>query len=579
MTKSFKISLLIIVGGWINILCGMLCAQNLPNPQQQNFDYYYYDAERTLLKGEIDNGTALLQHCLFLQPNNAAANFLMGAVYAAIDSVDLALKHYAIAIKNDPATWQYAENYISILADKQNYKEIERVVKTYLRIDPTNAEALRIKALVHVQKGAYSQAIRTYNMLERIQGISEMTSIEKFKLYMATKKEKKAMMEIDKLIAEFPTEYRYQVLRGQLYLGMKMPEKAYESYLYVLEKSPENPYVHIALADFHTQKGEPQKASERILTALQSKYLDLNTKLEIYGQYKASFKNLADKQDELENMLKGLCEDYPFDEAVYIAYALFLEESNNTDRALLQWKNAVSINPKNREVWVEILTIYSKKEDYASIITEAEKAHDALLEESIFLYYKAMAHNMLKEFSVALDVCTKAITLCKPEEWGLQAHLWGMKGNILQDMGDLPATLEAYEVATKMLPEDMMLANNYAYFLSMEGKDLKKAERLSQRTINEDPENAVYLDTYAWILHLQGYHSLAKFYIERAIKNCPEQEIDHPVTYYEHYGYILLKNNQEEKAIQAWKKAVEFGTKDPYIIQTIQNLSNEDNPQ
>ena len=152
-----------------------------------------------------------------------------------------------------------------------------------------------------------------------------------------------------------------------------------------------------------------------------------------------------------------------------------------------------------------------------------------------------------------------------------------MKGNILQEMGDLTSTLEAYEIATKILPDDMMLINNYAYFLSMEGKDLKKAERLSQRTINEDPENAVYLDTYAWILHLQGYHSLAKFYIERAVKNC--QETENPVTYYEHYGYIMLKNNQEDKAMQAWKKAVELGTKDPHIIETIQNLPHEDNIQ
>ena len=577
MKQFCKIFLLSIVGGCINILYGKLCAETLPIPQQQNFDYYYYDAERALLNGEIDNGTALLEHCLFIQPNNAAANFLMGAIYASIDSVDLALKHYSIAIKNDPAAWQYAENYISLLADKQDYKEIERIVKTYLKFDPTNAEALRIKALSYVQKGAYSQAIRTYNTLERIQGINEMTSIEKFKLHMAMKKNKKAMNEIDRLIEEFPAEYRYQVLRGQLYMGQKMPEKAYESYLYVLEKSPENPYVHIALADYHKQQGEPQKASERILTALQSKHLDVNTKLEIYGQYKASLKNLADKQEELENMLKGLCEDYPFDEAVYIVYGLFLEENKRIDSALLQWKNAVSVNPKNREVWIQILTIYSQKDDYKSIITEAEKAHNALPEESIFLYYKAVAYNMLNNSSLALELCTQAIALCKPEEWRLQAHLWGMKGNILQEMGDLTSTLEAYEIATKILPDDMMLINNYAYFLSMEGKDLKKAERLSQRTINEDPENAVYLDTYAWILHLQGYHSLAKFYIERAVKNC--QETENPVTYYEHYGYIMLKNNQEDKAMQAWKKAVELGTKDPHIIETIQNLPHEDNIQ
>jgi hypothetical protein len=41
----------------------------------------------------------------------------------------------------------------------------------------------------------------------------------------------------------------------------------------------------------------------------------------------------------------------------------------------------------------------------------------------------------------------------------------------------------------------------------------------------------------------------------------------------------MLKNNQEDKAMQAWKKAVELGTKDPHIIETIQNLPHEDNIQ
>lgn len=562
-----------MLGGWINLLSCVSYAQNLSPVQQQNFDYYFYEAERTLQAGEIDKGTALLQHCLSMQPHNAASNFLMGAIYASMDSIDLALKYYSIATQHDPAAWQYAENYISLLADKQDYNEIERVVKTYLRLDPIHTEALRVKALCHVQRGAYKKAVKTYNTIETINGISEMTSIEKFKLHMAMKKNKKAMNEIDRLIEEFPTEYRYQVLRGQLYMGQKMPEKAYESYLYVLEKSPENPYVHIALADYHKQQGEPQKATERILTALQSKYLDLNTKLEIYGQYKSSLKNLADKQDELENMLKGLCEHYPFDEAVYIVYALFLQENQRLDSALIQWKNAVAVNPKNYEVWVEILTLHSQQDDYTSIIREAQAAHNALPQEALFLYYEAVAHNMTNNEVAALRACEEAISLCTSEQWRLKAHLWGLKGNIHHNNGDLQATLTAYEAATDLYPDDMMLINNYAYFLSLEGKDLKKAERLSQRTINEDPENAVYLDTYAWILHLQGYDSLAKFYIERAINNC--QEVENPVTYYEHYGYIMLKNKQEAKAMEAWKKAVELGTKDTFIIETIHNLTHE----
>ena len=80
-----------------------------------------------------------------------------------------------------------------------------------------------------------------------------------------------------------------------------------------------------------------------------------------------------------------------------------------------------------------------------------------------------------------------------------------------------------YKRILEIAPYNLMVLNNYAYHLATHGGDLKEAERMSAITIREEPDNAVYLDTYGWILHLQGQDSLAKFYLQKALQNTPEE--------------------------------------------------------
>ena len=54
------------------------------------------------------------------------------------------------------------------------------------------------------------------------------------------------------------------------------------------------------------------------------------------------------------------------------------------------------------------------------------------------------------------------------------------------------------------------MLNNYAYYLSEEGRSLRKALKMSRRTIELEPDNPTFLDTCGWILHLLGRSEEAK---------------------------------------------------------------------
>jgi tetratricopeptide (TPR) repeat protein len=95
--------------------------------------------------------------------------------------------------------------------------------------------------------------------------------------------------------------------------------------------------------------------------------------------------------------------------------------------------------------------------------------------------------------------------------------------------------------------------NNYAYYLSLEGQHLDKAERMISKVIEFEPFEPTYLDTYAWVLFKRERYFEAIFVMEQALNNSKEPS----GTLYEHYGDILYKNGQTEKALEYWKKAVE----------------------
>ena len=112
--------------------------------------------------------------------------------------------------------------------------------------------------------------------------------------------------------------------------------------------------------------------------------------------------------------------------------------------------------------------------------------------------------------------------------------------------------------------------NNYAYNLSLDKSDLAKAERLSAKTIEKEPRNSTYLDTYAWIFYQQGNYSLAKFYMERAISYLTAEQ--NAGVYYDHYGDILwMTRTNDEKALENWKKAWNAGVQTDELKQKIEN--------
>lgn len=97
------------------------------------------------------------------------------------------------------------------------------------------------------------------------------------------------------------------------------------------------------------------------------------------------------------------------------------------------------------------------------------------------------------------------------------SDLYAMKGDLYhQEKADSEA-FSCYEVSLKYNNDNALVLNNYAYYLCQNGnkKDLRRAKRMSERSLEFAPENESYLDTYGYILYLMGdYQESRKVFIK-----------------------------------------------------------------
>lgn len=123
---------------------------------------------------------------------------------------------------------------------------------------------------------------------------------------------------------------------------------------------------------------------------------------------------------------------------------------------------------------------------------------------------------MREDHSTVLSECEQLIQM-QPGDTAQIVTCLSIIGDTLHSMGDWRKAYKTYEKALKLDPRNCPVLNNYAYYLSLQKRRLCKAERMSKITIDEQPDNATYLDTYGWILYLRRKAEKAKPYFKHAM--------------------------------------------------------------
>ena len=544
-------------------------------------EYIFLEAEKQRNMGRDDAFHHLLQYAHSLDPENSAIAYYLGysRLMKSNLSVSDSLFSSSLRMMRKHVDAHPEDKYEAMLYANGNMianqvQEGLRVLKIQAERNPHNVEVQLSIADAYARLEDYRNAIAAYDSVQQWQGQSVQLSARKVRAYQALNDTVGAIGEMRLLLATAPRNVDYNLAMGNMLLMFGERDSALTYYDKAQQYEPENGATYLAKAQFYNAIGDSVNYDQQTYQALVSKDLDVASKVEVLADYARHLLVAKDSSARTENLFKVLIEQHPNEPQIRMLFSDYLAAKDDMKGAAEQMDYAVNLDPTDAQAWNRLLVLNIISENYEAAIAAGDRAIE-LNPNDIELYgYIAPAYYNIKQYDKAIEVYKKALAAVDSTDTEHRSMFLGGMGDAKFSMGDTIGAFALYDQAIEIDPNNVSILNNYAYFLTLCNRDLDKAERMSAKTVQAEPQNATFLDTYAWVFYKRKEYTMAQLYIEMAIKNerRPSSDI------YDHYGDILLAVGNKQEALKQWKKALELDAGNKELLEKVEKLALELQP-
>lgn len=523
---------------------------SLSDEDKFEFKYQFFEANKNFLTGNHELALSLFSSCLTIDPNSAVVNYKIASIYLAKSDFEMAQVHAEKSIMLNPRNIWYLYLAGSLYTQNNNFDKAKTTFERLIEINEGELDFYLNLADVYLKENNVEGALKVYKRVENRFGISEIISLQKHKLFLASNKQKEALNELIKLLDANPSNIEYKRLIADYYIKIDNINNAIETYNEILSVFPNDGYSRIGLAECYRKNKEINKSFEQLKLAFGSEDLPSDVKFNMLISLIQNTGANGEMQKAIYELTEILHNKYPEDADIATIYANFLLQHNKLEDAKQILIEVVKIRKDKYAVWEQLILLDNEFVNWDDMFMHTNEALKYFPNQSFLYFFNGFSAFQLERFDDAVKSLSfgyKLITVDDPLRSDFQTFL----GEAYFKIGDKKKAYGYFDDIIKDQPDNIMVLNNYAYYLSEDGEDLDKAKSMSKLTIEKEPENATYLDTYAWILFKLNNYSEALIYIEKAI----EYDTNVSDVVLEHYGDILFHNSLVDEAIVQWLKA------------------------
>lgn len=525
------------------------------------FDRLYLDAVCRQIAGD-STASALLERCHEMRPDAAEVYYSLAHSYLKQGNDSLARVNMRRAAELQPDNDNYLENVAETYIDQREY---DRAIEAYEQLythHRDRSDVLELLVRLYNAKKDYHKMLSTIDRMEQADGPSEEISLMRMGIYEQQGDKKNAYRILHALTNDHPNEPSYKVMLGNWLMQHDRKSEAYNWFKSALEDDKQNEFALNSLYDYYRSMGDDTKARQLRDNILFSPQTDIKTKLSMLQQ--------AIRENEQEQGGDSTAVLALFDKimlttprnaelsnlkAMYMRVKKMPQDSINAAYA-----HTLSFEPDNLSARLTLTQNKWEEKKWNEVVDLCDKGIQYTPEELTYYYFMALAYIQQDEDQKAYEACKRGlneIDLNKADEpeRNMASDMYGIIGDISYTANNHDEAFSAYEKAITIYPDNIQVLNNYAYYLSQQNKQLDHAAEMSLRTLKEEPTNATYLDTYAWILFLQKRYDEAKAYVDLTLQNSKNPD----KVLLEHAGDIYLMAGDKEKAVSYWKQAIEAG--------------------
>lgn len=519
--------------------------------------YFYQEAAKQQALGNYDDAYMLLSHCKAIDPSAAEVYYALANYDEALNSKQMATNDIVRAAELRPDNATYQERLAMTNVEAGDY---DSAIKSYEKLysaAPERTDVLEMLLKLYNQQKDYAKMISTVDRMELADGESDQTVLTKMHIYSMQGKEKEEYKTLKKFVDKYPNDLSYQVMTANWLLSHKKKEQAVGILQKVLKEDPGNTMAKMSMVDYYRAENRDSIADKLEQDLLLSRHTSDDTKVTILRNIITQNEQQGGDSTKVLGLFHQLLAEEQKKATFAEMYAAYLSLKKMPQDSIVNALNAVlKIEPDNSGARMQLLQTVWGSGNNDEIIRICKPALEYNPDEIVFYYFLGIAYIQKDEDDNAYDVFRKGVAQAKdtsdPE---IVSEMYSYIGDALQLRGETDQAYAAYDSCLQWKEDNIGCLNNYAYYISVYGGDLSRAEQMSYKTIKAEPKNSTYLDTYAWVLFCEERYTEALVYIQQAISN----DTTGVSIYFEHCGDIYIKMGKTDEAIDMWRKAIQAG--------------------
>jgi len=505
-----------------------------------------------------------------------------------------ALEHGKQAIKLEPENLEYYKLVANIYTVAHNLDSAIAMYNKILSIDSTETEALYNLGRIYKYDKPL-KALEIFNKALDIVGPNWSILVEIAELNERLGNVDATINSIEKLLELNPAEIKLQKLLIESYMKANRLDDALSLTEQALTTFPDDLNLIEYKANILLAKGDKSEAGKEYGKIIESNEIPFDSKIKIAAMF------LTNESDSLsvetaKNLFNLIAKDsVNWQVNVYLGEIAI--KQNDDSSAVKYLLLAADEAPWNAQIWGRLAERLFFMGENQKIIEKIGPVIDDFPDDFFLHLILGLANSNEGKDEIAETYLMKAVELNPNDPIALSSlgfslnqlkkadealyylnrakkinpkdlQVWTLLGIIYNAKKQFDKSDEAYERALEIDSTNALVLNNYAYSLAERGIQLERAERMSRLSLETEPDNSSYLDTYGWILYRLGKYEEALEYINKAIGKEEKNS-----TLLDHLGDVYFKLNQIDKAIMYWNKALEHDKNNTEIQKKIEEAS------
>ena len=551
MKKNLSLLLLLLFS--LNGFAQQMDSEYEGNPDKKKNATYFSNGLQSKYREDTEGAIRNFEQALRFMPDDAASMFELSEQYSNAGRIEEAFNMIQKAVKLEPENKWYQIRLGLFYRNLDQYDKFIKLYEDLTKKYPDDPDMLSELIDAYLVTEKYDKAVEKMDLLEQQIGANEFITEQRLNVYKRQGNNKKVIAELEKLIEQYPENVRYYGMLAQVFAEAGKDKEALKTYERMKEINPNDPYIHISLLEFYEKGGEMDKAFNELLAVIRNKSLDLTTKANIYDYWMQ--KNNQSKQinEQVRQCGDAFIETHPDNKLGYLVLGSYYMVNENAQKSKELHQKALAIDSTDFRSWQNLIISESRLNENEAVRDHAVAALKYYPMQPVFYWYAGVANAVLENNDDAITYLEKGrrYTSDKLQMAEFDAFL----GDIYHQQGEEQKAFDAYDRTLRNDPDNALVLNNYAYYLSLRGERLDEALEMAIKANELVPDNVYYTDTYAWVLYKLGRYQEA----QKIMKKCLGLEKNPSGANLEHYGDILLKLGKESEAMEYWKKAQQAG--------------------